>query len=176
MAERKRVILDTSVLVNFLRVGRMDLLGKHPGYDFVITDHVLGEIKDHYPHQKKRLNAALKNEYVSETRVSSDAEIAVFAEFQKEQRLGIGECSALAAGYVRGFPVAIDDKAARKHALAVYPTVELLHTRALMISLIESEIISLDEADEIKRDWELNHRFTLRFDSFRDAMADDDGA
>ena len=44
---RRLVVLDTSVLLNFLRVGRLDLLVELPGHEFLVTDHVRGEVTDH---------------------------------------------------------------------------------------------------------------------------------
>jgi len=40
------VISDTSVLLNFLRIGRLDLLTSHRDYRFAVTEHVIGEITD----------------------------------------------------------------------------------------------------------------------------------
>ena len=39
------VVADTSVLLNFLKIGRMDLIGSHPRR-FLATDHVENEISD----------------------------------------------------------------------------------------------------------------------------------
>lgn len=47
------VVADTSVLVNFLRIDRMDLIGAHPA-SFIVTDHVAIEIADTYPDQQAR--------------------------------------------------------------------------------------------------------------------------
>ena len=54
------VVTDTSVLVNFLCIDRMDLIAWH-SHRFVITDHVTEaeEITEHYPEQQARLKAAL---------------------------------------------------------------------------------------------------------------------
>ena len=40
------VLTDTSVLINFLHLDRLDLLGKLPGYEFQVPDHVVEEIRD----------------------------------------------------------------------------------------------------------------------------------
>ena len=42
----KLVVLDTSVLLNFLRVGRLDLLVGLPGYELLVTDHVRAEVTE----------------------------------------------------------------------------------------------------------------------------------
>jgi predicted nucleic acid-binding protein len=38
------VVADTSVLINFLHLDRLDLLGALPGYGFWIPEHVVAEI------------------------------------------------------------------------------------------------------------------------------------
>ena len=45
------VVTDTSTLVNFLRVGRVDLLAGLTSYRFVVTDHVRAEVMSSYPAQ-----------------------------------------------------------------------------------------------------------------------------
>jgi len=46
-----QAVLETSVLVNFLKIDRVDLLARHPSYEFIITEHVRAEITQHYPDQ-----------------------------------------------------------------------------------------------------------------------------
>ena len=50
------VVADTSVRLNFLRIDRMDLLGRFPGR-FLATDHVAAEITD--ATQRARYDAAV---------------------------------------------------------------------------------------------------------------------
>jgi predicted nucleic acid-binding protein len=66
------VITDTSVLVNFLCIDRMDLIARH-SHRFMITGHVMEEITDHYPEQQARMNAALADETLEVVTVSGDA-------------------------------------------------------------------------------------------------------
>ena len=53
---RAIVVADTSVLINFLRIDRMDLIAAHPA-SFIATDHVAAEIADTYPEQQARYAA-----------------------------------------------------------------------------------------------------------------------
>ena len=41
------IVADTSVLINFLRVDRMDLIARH-SHRFLVTDHVAAEVTDFY--------------------------------------------------------------------------------------------------------------------------------
>ncbi len=43
------IILDTSTLINCLRIGRVDLLAGLSGHRFIVTDHVRHEVTAIYP-------------------------------------------------------------------------------------------------------------------------------
>lgn len=95
--QRVPVLLDTSVLINFLAVDRIDLLASHPDFRFIVTEHVRAEVTTHYADQLVRLRAALDAGSVEETRVESVEELTLFAQLTKNPRLGLGECAAMAA-------------------------------------------------------------------------------
>jgi predicted nucleic acid-binding protein len=48
---KKILITDTSVLINFLNINRLDLLIAYPG-KFLITEHVIEEITIDFPEQQ----------------------------------------------------------------------------------------------------------------------------
>lgn len=166
----KEVVLDTSVLINFLAVDRMDLIERHPGYCFAVTSHVRGEVTEHYAEQIKRLDAAVASGSVVEIRVDDIEELELFARLSKNPRLGIGECAAIAAAAHRSHVLAIDDKAARKAALQVNPKMSILDSQAFMVSCIQAELLTLEEADAIKDEWATKHSFVLKIQSFRDVL------
>ena len=58
-AGRSKAIIDTSVLINFLKIDRVDLLASHPLYRFVAIDLVRDEVSTHYADQVVRLVAAI---------------------------------------------------------------------------------------------------------------------
>jgi hypothetical protein len=43
---RSIVVIDASVLINFLAVDRLGLLTSHPNFKFIVTDHVRGEVTE----------------------------------------------------------------------------------------------------------------------------------
>ena len=53
-----------------LAVDRIDLLAKQTKYEFLVTDHVQREVRDHYPEQFRRLEAAFAEEVLRETSVA----------------------------------------------------------------------------------------------------------
>ena len=52
------LVSDASVLINFLRIDRMDLIDA-VSYEFMVTDHVADEISEIYPEQQVCYQAAL---------------------------------------------------------------------------------------------------------------------
>lgn len=169
---RDYAIIDTSVLVNFLRIDRIDLLASHPRYRFVVIDHVRWEITDRYPHQLVRLEAALASGLLEGDIDPGDVlmeELAAYADLQRV-RIGDGERGAIAAAHARGYAIAINDYRAMKKLPLAYRSIVREDTASLMISLIRSGVLPLADADAIKADWEANHRFRLKFSSFGDLV------
>ena len=110
------VVADTSVLINFLRIDRMDLIGAHPA-SFIATDHVAAEIADTYPDQQARYAAALSAAQLTEQPIHLRSELELFLRLAAKGRLGAGERSAIAVALNRKCALAIDDLRAIQRAL-----------------------------------------------------------
>jgi predicted nucleic acid-binding protein len=167
------VVADTSVLINFLRIDRMDLIGAHPS-SFVVTDHVTAEIVEAYPDQQARYAAALRAEQITEQRVDDPAELELFLRLAARGRLGAGERSAISVALNRKYALAIDDSRAIQRAIgeagiAGNPLV-ILRTQDIVVELIRRHVISIQTADAMLVDWATNHRFKLKIASFRDLL------
>jgi predicted nucleic acid-binding protein len=167
------VVADTSVLINFLKINRMDLVGRYPGR-FLATDHVESELADDYPEQRARYQAAVAANLLDTCSVTEPAEVALFLRLGPGVRLGAGECSAIAVALIRGYPIAIDDgraiTAALQEAALRGAKLALLRTQDIMVALIRASVLTIDAADQIKADWEKNHRFRLKARTFRDLL------
>lgn len=163
-------LIDTCVLINFLRLDQASLLARHPLYRMLITNHVRGEILDHYPEQLERLRISLASQHVHETIVDSAEEVDVFSRLIQQKRFGVGECSSIAAAVVRCLPLATDDQTARKHILREFPSLQLLDTSSLVVDLIRARVLDVAEADALKNRWAAEHRFRLLFTSFADLL------
>lgn len=163
------VVSDTSVLVNFLRIDRMDLLGALP-HAFLATNHVGAEITDSYPDQIKRYEVALASGIVVEVSLSSDKELELFAELSSSGRLGMGECSAIACAIYRACTLAIDDRRAIAQARRTSRRLLIVRTECLVTEMIRAGLLTILEADKIKEDWSTNHRFTLTISSFQELL------
>ena len=164
------IVTDTSVLINFLRIDRTDLIAGH-SHDFLATDHVAAEISDRYPNQQQRFTAALDAGIISETRVTAPQELQLFGSLFAAGRLGAGECSAIALAVHREYILAIDDRRATRHARQADAALRILRTQDLVISMILQELLTVAEADQIKHQWATRHRFRLELETFRDLLS-----
>jgi len=167
------VVADTSVLINFLKIDRMDLVGRYPGR-LLATDHVQSELADDYPEQRARFEAALTGGLLDTCSVTDPAEVSLFGRLGPGVRLGAGECSAIAVALSRGFAIAIDDNRAIKIALReaelAGKTLIVLRTQDIMVALIRATVLTVEEADRMKTEWEEHHRFRLKVRSFQDLL------
>jgi predicted nucleic acid-binding protein len=78
-------------------------------------------------------------------------------------KLGAGECSAIAVAMKRQHALAIDDNKAVKTAIReIGMVVEIIRTADVIVALIQAGSVNLAEADAIKSDWEQNHRFRIK--------------
>ena len=163
------IVTDASVLINFLRIDRTDLLADL-SHAFIVTDHVAAEITDRYPDQQQRFAAAVGAGAISETRVATLEELRIFGSMMATGRLGAGECSAIALAVSRGYILAIDDRLATSHARGASATLRILATQDLVLSMIREGLLTIGEADRIKQEWAIRHRFRLVFNSFQDLL------
>jgi predicted nucleic acid-binding protein len=164
---RDESIIDASVLLNFLKIDRIDLLAKHPDYRFIVVDLVKNEVTKRG--QAERLEAALlSGELLPDDPPESIdlAELATFAAMST-LKIGNGDKAVIAAAKVRGLVLAMDDERAWKRASAFCVGVPREETVSIIVSLIRAGVLTVAEADAIKADWEANHNFTKKtFTSF----------
>jgi predicted nucleic acid-binding protein len=166
--ERELVVVDTSVLLNFLRVGRLDLLLELPDHEFLVTDHVRREVTDQQ--NARVLDAALNDQRLREERVDAPDELEAFGRLATVRTLGVGECAALAVAVCRQLPIAIDDKAARKKAKAMYGFDRFVGTADLVVAAIRGGLVDVVAADLMKLRWEVELRFRMGFGSFAELV------
>ena len=103
------VVVDTSVLINFLCIDRMDLIAGH-SHSFIVTEHVAVEVKDYYSDERRRVDDAFKSSAIREERVEARILAAISSSSATSARLGLGERSAIALSISRGWKLAIDDR------------------------------------------------------------------
>lgn len=171
---RSKAIIETSVLLNFLKIDRTDLLAKHPLYHFVVPDIVRNEIgtKPSYAAQAARLAAAFAAGHLlpdDPADTTSFGELSAFAAMST-LKIGEGERAAVAAAFARGLPLAMEDRRAWTRTSAYSSSLAREDTTSIVVSLIHVGVLTVAEADTIKADWQANHKFTLRFSSFAEQV------
>jgi predicted nucleic acid-binding protein len=160
------VALDASVLINFLRVERLDLLGALPGFAFTLPDQVAQEIT--YPEQTRALNEALETGLLRVESSTDPGEIANYAELRRV--MGRGEAACLAMAETRGWDIAADEGGRfRRLAEERLGGGRILNTAGILVLAIRAGLLSVEEADEIKARLE-ECRFRMAFASFRDVL------
>ncbi len=165
------VVADTSVILNFLKLDRLDLLGRFPRR-FLATEHVAAEIT--HPEQQARYTAAVAAGHLDTCTVTDPAEVALFARLGQDERLGPGECAAIAVALLRGHTLAIDDnkavgRALREAGLAA-ARLDILRTPDVVVGLIRAGVLDVAVADAIKVAWATHHRFRIKAASFQDLL------
>lgn len=160
------LLSDSSTLINFLRIGRRDLLTCLP-YRLLVTDVVRGEIKERY--QSSELEEALERGEFEEVVLEALPDLQAAAALVG-CGLGDGEAFSIVAAHLRGAVLAIDDRKATKTAARIYPALHYLTTAEIIVLNIQAGVLTVEEADAIKDDWRLNHRFTLNLTSFAELV------
>ena len=164
------IVSDTSVLLNFLKIDRLDLLERCSD-EFFITEHVEAEISEFYPQQFRRFQKAMEEKLFHKIDLEQPTELDLFAEFSRKQLLGRGESSAIAVAICRNFGLGIDDVKAIKSARMIRPDLPIFRTQDLMISMLQQQILDASEADKILETWATEHRFKLKITSFREILS-----
>lgn len=163
------LVTDTSVLVNFLRVDRMDLI-RAVSPRFLVTEHAATEITEVYGEQVARFDAALAAGCFEICRVEAEAALDLFGHLTATTRLGVGESATIAHALAIGAGVAIDDRRARNEALRISSELSILSTADLVVLMIREHLLTVGQADKVKYDWAENHRFRLKISSFADLL------
>ncbi len=138
------IVLDASVLLNFVKIGRVELLGQL-GTPVVLPDQVLGEIRR--PEQKEAVEDAVAEGILDLQSVRNPVEVALFAELRAGGRLGAGECAVLAVALTRNWVAGLQDRRAcvegqrRRRDLVIYQTEDLV------LKLIKAGYLTLEDAD-----------------------------
>jgi len=160
------VLTDTSILINFLHLDRLDLLGDLPGYEFLVPDHVFEEIRD--PGQREHLEMGVRSGFFIILFISDLEEIDSYARFHRF--LGQGESACLAVALRRGYFVASDERGIfLRTAMEAIGQERVLTTPDLLVLSIRAGLATVEEADGWKAVLETN-RFRMRFSSFREIL------
>ena len=141
------VVADSSFLINFLVLDRMDLLGGLPQFRFHVVNHVTAEIR--YEDQRARLQAAMESGMVTEIEITDPDEILLYDELRRF--LGDGESASLAVSVKRGWAIAADEKGRfRRELFERLGEDYLLNTLGALVMAIKASVITVEEADALR--------------------------
>ena len=151
------VIADTSFLVNFLTLDRMDILRGLQAYVFYVPNHVVAEVE--YAEQQERLSAALAEGTVTELEITDPGEIALYDELRRF--LGDGEAACLAVAATRRWVIATDEKRRlRREIFERLGEEYLLNTPGAIVAALRAGILTVPEAETIRGEL-ARHRFVM---------------
>ena len=161
------IVLDTSVLLNFVNIGRIELLGQL-GASVVLPDQVLDEIRR--PAQREAVEDAMAAGILDLQSIRNPADVALFADLRAGGRLGAGECAVLAVALARNWVAGLQDRRARIEGQRRRKDLALCQTEDLVLMLIRAGRLTVEEADGFLVEWATRHRFRARLTSFRGQM------
>ena len=161
------IVLDTSVLLNFVKIGRVELLGQLDT-SVVLLDQIVDEVRR--PEQRKVVKDAVAVGTLDLQSVRNPVEVALFTELRAGGRLGAGECAVLAVALTRDWVAGLQDRRARTEGQRRREDLALCQTEDLVLTLIKADYLTIEEADEFLVEWSAKHRFRSRLTSFRDLI------
>jgi predicted nucleic acid-binding protein len=169
--ERIVVVSDTDVVINFVRVQRLDLLCTHSNFRVLVTEHllgssgILGELTN--PKQAVEAEKAVEAGLVEVVALTEPGELALFATLN--QFLGRGESAAIAVAANHGWIVATDDRKAHNECRRVLGPNRSLNTPGILLGCIRNGSLTVADADAIK-DQLTEQQFIMKFTSFAELL------
>jgi predicted nucleic acid-binding protein len=165
------VLVDASVLINLLHIGRLGLLAELRGHEFAVINHVRDEIRAEA--QRAALYEAVAAGALRAMSIEEPSVIRAFAELTA--RMGRGEAACLALAQSRGWWIASDEKGRfRREARERLGEDRVIGTAELLMLAIRAGVISIEQADDDRRVLEAR-RFRMVFESFRALISRDGG-
>ena len=158
------IVIDTSVLLNFVKAGRIALLGCI-GYQVLLLDQVFVEVTQ--PGQKAVVQKAVDAGILSFDRVIDIEEVSLFANLRASGRLGAGESAVLAVAITRNFVAGVQDRRACTEGKRRSRGLQFCQTEDLIVDLIRNGQMTLEDADRLLIEWAQRHRFRSRITSFK---------
>lgn len=141
--ERQLTVIDASVVINFLGLGRFELLTGLPRA-LVITAEVNGQVR----HNREALDAALEANQVRMENPPLREDAELFAQLTRI--LGTADASCIATAKVLGADLAADDKTFLREAEKALSFGQmLLGTESLLAEAISTELLNIEQGDTL---------------------------
>lgn len=154
--------IDTDVLLEFVREDRLELLGRNPAFQFIVSDTVYTEVEN--AGQKAKLDRAISRDYFRRSSLDQMEALQLYQELRK--RLDKGEAACIALSSVNGWHVASDEKGALEELVESHlGRGKLLTSADILLRSIQEGLLDADEADAIKDAFSNEYSFQT-FDVF----------
>ncbi len=163
------LVVDTSVMIDFIHAGRLDILGRIHKWSCVLADEVAEEIT--CPNQAAVLADEVRRSYLEQESITDPQELRAYTEL-RGRRIGKGEAACLAMAVHRGWTLASDERGRfLRVARELLGTDRIVNTPGILLQAIRTAVISVNEADAMKTVLE-RKRFRMTFRSFRDLLSE----
>ena len=157
------IVIDTSVLLNFVNIGRIGLLACL-GTTVVLLDQVMAEVLR--PEQIEQIEEAIRTDTLELHRVTDPDELLLFVQLTNAGRLGPGECAVLATAVTRHWIAGLQDKRAIREGKRHNKNLVLWQTEDIVLELIRNGYLTVEEADGFLEEWKEKYRFRSHFNTF----------
>lgn len=157
------IVVDTSVLLNFVRIERVDLLECLKTRPLMPAD-VLAEVTR--PAHRMAVDQAVATGVLVVETISAFPEVALFADLARSGRLGPGERATIAVALVRGITAAIQDRPAHAELRRRDKQASIVTTEDIVRHAIHAGVIAVSAADALLVEWRARHRFASRLATF----------
>jgi len=135
---------DSSVLINFCAVRRLDILvAACPPPRYVLAD-VLEELE---PDCGQQVDELLAQDELAASTLEGRDELERWATYTL--RLDAGEAATLAAAATRGWSIAVDERAARRIAAQDLGTSRITGTVGLLRAAVAQSQLTIEEGDRL---------------------------
>jgi len=160
-----KVVIDTSVLINFCHLERLDLLGSLESFEFMVPSEVEAEIE--VIAQRTLVEKAIESRTIQRA-PTGDLRVLQRLSHYRSSNLDLGESACLALAEVNGWMVACDE---RRHFLTLATDAlghgRVVDTPGLILHCFRVGLVTVAQADRAKKKLE-RHHFKMRFASFED--------
>ena len=149
---KRSTVVDSSVLINFLGLSKLDLLTSLPNREFKIVPEVNREIRRH----RTAMEAAIQTGGLRQVESMIASDLALFARLT--HRISSADASCIIAAKAVGADLAADDRVCRRFAAGELSEQRLPGTEWLLLETVQAGLITMEEGDRV-----LNDLVTLKY-------------
>jgi predicted nucleic acid-binding protein len=162
------IILDASVLINYIHVHRLDLIAGCWA-EVRVIEQVQQELQ--YADQKAVFEEAIRSGLLKLCAIDEPELLDEALRVNQIERRGKGESYSFVYAKANGIALAIDDQKARALFATKSSSLLMLTSKDLMVFAIRRGLITVEEADAIKEVWSLKCRYRLKISSFAELLS-----